>query len=119
MFVLQTTRQVVVEELVVADLVARDIPANLFQYRLAYCLAQRRVVGACSNLHHAARYHFSRARAPARRRTIEVDAKPDLEPPESRCEIEFRIGQRGPPPERLAMPHLLLAPASRIALKLG
>src|SRR5215469_5891619 len=114
----EAAQQIVVKQLVVADLVGRDIAADLFQYRLADRLAQCRVVGTRPDLDHAPRHHFARARAAARGSAVEVDAKSSLEPPEGRGEVKTGIGQLGPAPERLAVPNLLLSPAPRIALKI-
>ena len=56
---LETARQVLVEQLVVANLVGRDVSADLLEHRFPYRVAQRCVIGTRPDFDDAARDHLS------------------------------------------------------------
>src|SRR6516225_10022936 len=114
---LEASRQVLVKELVVPDLVCRDIATDLLEHGFPYRVAQRRVIRARSNFDHAAGDHLTRTRAAARASATEIDAIAGLKALKGIFEIVAGIGERSPSRQCPAVLNLLLAPAPRITLE--
>src|SRR5271169_874915 len=111
--------QILIKQLVMADLVGGDMAADLFEDRFTCGIAQGPVVGAGAGLDDTTRDHLARTRASARGAAVEIDAKAVTKAAEGGGEIEFGIGQFGPAPQRLPMLGFLLAPAPGGFLKPG
>src|SRR3546814_19048421 len=86
-----------VEQLVVAQLVAGDEAADRLQRRLGRGVPQGAVVGTGADLDHAARHQLAGPRPADRFGGIDVRAEPFTEHGEARFEVEGRIGQGRPP----------------------
>ncbi len=115
--VFETAGQLPGKQLVMADLVGRDVAADLLQHRFLDGVAQGRVVGAGPGLDNAARDHLARTRAAARGGAVEIGLVAGLEAVEGGGEIEFGIDEFSPSPERLAVLDFLLAPAHSTRLE--
>ncbi len=108
-----------VEQLVVAQLVGRDLLADGLEHRLLGRRAQRAVVGGGAHLDDAARDQLARARAADRLARVHVRPEAGDEAPENRIEAEAGIGHLGPLAERLTVLDLLGGPGLRRLLELG
>ncbi len=118
-FALEIFLQMRVEELVMPEFVGGDTLADGLQHRFPRRLSERGIIGTGSGLDHAARDQLTRLRAATRCLSVEIDPVAFAKALNRSLEVEARIGERGPAPERHAVLNLLLGPVAGGLLKTG